>query len=320
MNFNIASKLNKRVAAAVVSVAMLCCLIGCGAAEEPVSSVPETASEVQESMTRAIDTTVFAVSAVDLPMPEKPQAMVEYTAEVYAQAEPSEIIFYVETGEQLTYTETDDPMWYEITAEGGTGYVYGEYLFAIDENGEADDDSLTAQALEEKLDFLREKLPEGKYWNHAGQELKWGEESPFIVTDTPCNHNVSGSAYCNFYNGATLSEFSYSALCQCLGFASLLSDQLFGRDAPLHTFYDPALLRVGDHIRLDEYEHSMTVTEITDEYITIAEANENYQDCKISWSRRLTFDELRALNWDCEFISRYPLCPTEGGGFAPWPD
>lgn len=240
---------------------------------------------------------------------------------IYGEPAPGKPIAQTEAGEIFVLTETSDPLWYSVSLENDvTGYLYGESLFKIDEEGNVSSKSLFLETAEEQLASLREQLPDGKYWNHMGQDLPYGEETPFSVTDTPCEHSIYGETYCNFYNGATEAFFPYDTLCQCLGFASFLSDQLFGTEAPLHIFYNYAHLRVGDHIRLGEYEHSMTVIEKTEDYITVAEVNEDYEDCLISWSRQISYYELENLHWDSEYISRYPLYMDDDGSFVPWDD
>lgn len=249
------------------------------------------------------------------------KAQTPTAAPIYGEPSPGEPVSQSEAGEIFVLTETADPLWYSVSLENGAvGYLYGESLFRIDEEGNVSSESIFLEAAKEKLASLREQLPEGKYWNHMDQELPYGEETPFSVTDTPCEHSIYGELYCNFYNGATESFFPYDTLCQCLGFASLLSDQLFGTEAPLHLFYNYARLRVGDHIRLGEYEHSMTVIEIAEDHITVAEVNEDYEDCLISWSRQIPYYELEELHWDSEYISRYPFYIDEDGAFVSWDD
>lgn len=277
-------------------------------------SLPDTAEANLETELEPDTDAVEAVAEVEINMAET-----IISVPIYAAPEVSEVIANSVPEQDFAYIETENPLWFSVTlSEGKTGYIYGEQLFRLDENGQPVAKSLAEESLDATIETLKSKLPEGKYWNHYGQDLAWGEESPFTVTDTPCYHSTYGFGYCNFYNGASIELFSYGGLRQCLGFASFLSDQLFGIDAPLHIFYDPDLLRVGDHIRLGDYEHSMTVIDMNDEYVTLGEVNQNYEDCKISWSRQMYWSEIYALNWDAEYISRYPLCPDENGGFTQW--
>ncbi|MEG1427543.1 MAG: hypothetical protein RSC76_07630 [Oscillospiraceae bacterium] len=113
----------------------------------------------------------------------------------------------------------------------------------------------------------------------------------------------NGYEYCNEYDSGTMDLFDYGDNIQCLGFASMISDFLFGKNAPFTEFYDFADLRVGDHIRLLEYEHSMIVTEIDDGTLHIAECNYDYENCQIDWERVVTEDDLS--EYACEFITRY---------------
>lgn len=261
---------------------------------------------------------------------EPPWALASLTASAPLYSAPGDVYNIRDTipaGKALRVIATEDPLWYALISDSAAavlkdedtlGYLYGEQLYRLDETGGTAAQSLFEEYAAERFARLREDFPEGKYWNHMGMDLPFGEETPFIVTDVPCDHYENGEYYCNFYNGKTEELFYSSTLCECLGFASLLSDQLFGVEPDLHVHNDYDLLRVGDHIRLEEYEHSMTVVEKTDDYIVIAEVNQNYNDCLISWTRELSRWELIDLSWDSEYISRYPLCPDGNGGYVPW--
>ena len=209
-----------------------------------------------------------------------------------------------EMSKPLWVEPTDDPMWYEYTLDSGkTAYVYAERVRRA-----FGKESLFQDYFSEKCKELQSQLPDGKYWNHMGYyEYSYGEETPWIVTDIPCDHGAYGETYCNFYNGAMKSCFYANTLCECLGFASLISDQFFGVDAPITTFGDYRLLRPGDHIRWEEWEHSLTVIYVSDYGVDVAECNKNYQDCLITWGRTLSWDEIRSYDWDATYFTRYPM-------------
>ncbi len=325
----------KRSSRLLLGAAALCLfLTACGPEQGGVSAVePSSSAESAASISTGAGREAVAQTVKSTPSPtlendessaappEEEGAEVQATVEipVYAQAGDGETAGVLEPGRTVKAASTDNPLWYAVSLpeEGLSGWLYGESLYRVAEDGSLSSKSLFQEYAEEKLAALREQLPEGKYWNHMEQDIPYGDETPGIVTDIPCEHSVYGELYCNFYNGKTAQIFEGTS-CQCLGFASFLSDQLFTLDAPLHSFYDYDRLRLGDHIRLYEYEHSMTVVEKTDEYVTVAEANENYEDCRISWSRQLTRYDLDELSWDLEYISRYPLAPAEDGTFTSW--
>lgn len=195
----------------------------------------------------------------------------------------------------------------------GDGWLYGEDLFPV-ENGRPKNVSLTEGILEQEFVQLEKKFPEGSYWNHMEQELPEGVETPFSVTEEPCVHGVYGQLYCNLYNGSLLGFFpQFDHLCQCLGYACLLSDRLFGEDAPLYLLPEGGQLRVGDHLRMLEYEHSVVVREVDGNGLRLAEVNAGYEDCLISWERTFTWEEWEILYaWDVEYvITRYPLYREE---------
>lgn len=134
------------------------------------------------------------------------------------------------------------------------------------------------------------------------------DEIAMCVTDTPCNHSVYGYGNCNIYNGLMDDFFpQYGDETQCLGYASIISDLLFGYDAPITEFYDFDELRIGDHIRMGWYEHSMIVTDIDwdTDTITVTEVNADYENCQISWGRQITRSELLGMEGDLTYYTRY---------------
>lgn len=171
----------------------------------------------------------------------------------------------------------------------------------------ADPDYYSQQAVSLRIEALREDFPEGAYWNHAGIELEEGADNSFTVTDTPCQHELYLDDDCNVYDGITLELFpDFEYLTQCLGFASLVGDIVFGENAQTEIYYDYSRLRIGDHIRVIEDMHSMIVREIHDEYVTVLEVDADLNTCEISWSREISFASLTELGDDVEYLTRYP--------------
>lgn len=159
------------------------------------------------------------------------------------------------------------------------------------------------EAAAQKLEALREAFPHGAYWNHVGLE-DWDERT---VTQTPCDHQRFGYVYCNSHQGALQALFpDDDPMIQCLGFAALLSDLVFGEEAPVTAFTDYTQLRVGDHIRLLYTEHSMTVLTVGEAGVTVVECNTDYEHCQIQWDRLLTWEELAAHAYEMECTTRYP--------------
>lgn len=170
--------------------------------------------------------------------------------------------------------------------------------------------NLAEQGVQTRLELLEDYFPNGMYWNHVGVDTSemTADEIAMCVTDTPCNHSVYGYGNCNIYNGLMDDFFpQYEDETQCLGYASLISDLLFGYDAPITEFYDFDELRIGDHIRMGWYEHSMIVTDIDwdTDTITVTEVNVDYENCQISWGRQITRSELLGMEGDLTYYTRY---------------
>jgi len=159
--------------------------------------------------------------------------------------------------------------------------------------------------VKEKLIILESCFPSGKYWNHKNMQAPG--DSFLCLSDTPCNHSLNGYVSCNQYQGTMRDLFPDFSGIQCFGYASLLSDLLFGTDAPISEHQDIDRIRVGDHIRFLYTEHSVIVTEVCRDknnmvYIYVTECNSDYETCGISWGRRITQDELTNIL----ICTRYP--------------
>lgn len=162
------------------------------------------------------------------------------------------------------------------------------------------------KTVEERLKELKEQFPPGSYWNHREIDIEDGAPTWNIVTDIPCDHSAYGDTYCNRYSGATKEFFpQYGELMQCLGFSSMLSDQIFGEDAPIRIFRGYDDLRVGDQIRLTGSCHSMVVIEKQEDFVRVAECNADYVTCEISWGRKILRSDLAAYGEEIEYITRY---------------
>ena len=169
---------------------------------------------------------------------------------------------------------------------------------------------LAEQSVQTRLELLEDYFPNGMYWNHVGVDTSemTADEIAMCVTDMPCNHSANGYENCNVYIGLIDDFFpQYGDEMQCLGYASLISDLLFGYDAPITEFYDFDELRIGDHIRRGWYEHSMIVTDIDwdTDIITVTEVNADYENCQISWGRQITRSELLGMEGDLTYYTRY---------------
>lgn len=161
------------------------------------------------------------------------------------------------------------------------------------------------ETLQTRLQELEARFPSGSYWNHCGYELSPGEESWSIVTEIPCDHEALGKEYCNSYRGATDEFFPFYDGSQCLGFSSMLSDQLFGADAPVSMHRSYERLRPGDQIRLTVENHSMLVIGKSEAGVAVAEVNADYNTCQISWGRELSRETLENYGEEIEYFTRY---------------
>ncbi len=235
--------------------------------------------------------------------PRETAAVVSETA-VWSALSDAEQIGILSVGQEVEIVDIPETFWCEIKTGALSGYAYTGNL-------QRDGGTLLAHELNEKIAAFEDEYSNGRYWNHMGYEAEG--YYPYTVTDIPCEHSDLGYDYCNYYDGATLLLFpQYASLTQCFGFASLMSDSVFGETAPISTFYDAAALHIGDQIRFTYYEHSVTVIGMDESSVTVAECNRNYDDCLIEWGRVITFDELKTDYGygGAEYITRYPAEPS----------
>ena len=149
---------------------------------------------------------------------------------------------------------------------------------------------------------LQKQYPNGAYWNHMGYDSST-QDNYKIVTNTPCNHSINGEKYCNSYTGKADDGYPYhDKSIECLGFANLLSDMVFGKDAGVRTYYDYDEIKIGDLARINNNMHTVFIIDKTDDYIVVAECNADYKTCRINWGRKIPRDKV--VGW---FISRRQL-------------
>lgn len=172
--------------------------------------------------------------------------------------------------------------------------------------------AVTEEEAQARLEALSEYFLDGLYWNHYPDANALPADTLFDLTATPCSHIQNGEVYCNVYADAPETLISEcGTLNQCMGYCALLSDLVFGTDAPIRVHRDLDQIRVGDHLRLRDYEHSMLVTAIRRgrdgalKY-SITEVNRDYETCEIDWDRTVTIRELLALGDDIRVFTRYP--------------
>ena len=189
--------------------------------------------------------------------------------------------------------------WFYFYENGvmATNTYIGEWY--VDANGYYVSGYMTDAQILGKIEYLKTKYPEGKYWNHVG--ISTTGDTSEIITNTPCYHGAFSSySTCNRYDifNADIEGYSWIKGYQCAGFAFKLSDEIFGTDADrIYYNYNFDSIRVGDTIRIGEYfgnyGHSVVVIGKSKNYITVAECNAG-NTCKINWGRKISRSELNS--------------------------
>ncbi|MGN0153988.1 MAG: N-acetylmuramoyl-L-alanine amidase family protein [Lachnospiraceae bacterium] len=140
-----------------------------------------------------------------------------------------------------------------------------------------------------RIEALKVKFPDGKYWNHVGSTQENGNG----WTETPCAcHNTGvcidalSTCTCNHYYDSV--QASHNQSTQCMGFANKLGYDVFGATT-WTTYTSPtaeqiAAIRVGDIVRFTN--HSVFVIARNGNIITVGENNYSGK-CRISWGREI---------------------------------
>jgi len=237
------------------------------------------------------------------------EIIVNRTTPLLTEPATGKIIMVIDENAILHLREIENPMWVLAETENGeTGYVFTADISYLSNKGVSKEMTVRDEEISKKIAELEELLPAEKYWNRMGEVIYQGVETPLSVTDLPCNHAENGTLSCNFYNCNETTLFpDFDEIRQCLAFVGYLSDNLFGEETLPYYLEDFNDLRIGDHIRLINLTHSMMIVSKTNDTITVAEVNENYSDCMISWERKLTKEDLASYGYGgVQYISRYP--------------
>lgn len=183
--------------------------------------------------------------------------------------------------------------------------------------------SQAASGVEQRLNALRDRFPQGWYWNHKvtaysnnGDQLmaNWDESFSDSVTQTPCaTHNGTASVGqydCNFFDGGI----------QCFGFAGKIFYEVFGqRKSQLTRRTDKNNVMRGDYIRINNDTHSAVVLSRSGNTISVVECNLDQSgasyNCYIRWDKTYSVDSItyfmHATNYDAiDYIHEHSYSST----------
>ncbi len=146
-------------------------------------------------------------------------------------------------------------------------------------------DGIIAKAATLTLNELKNKYPEGKYWNHVGSS----NNNPNGWTNSPCpSHSSTSTCNAFVYNG---SEIGW----QCFGFALQLGYDAYGSNPKSWgRAYDLDNIKPGDIINYNGEGHTVFVIDVSGDTVTFAECNYGSR-CIISWKRCLKKSQFNNL-------------------------
>lgn len=159
----------------------------------------------------------------------------------------------------------------------------------------------SAQAAGMTFQELREKFPDGKYWNHLAD----APNNPDGWTDTPCNHSGGGKAECNMFT-----DHSTRGM-QCAGYAMKLTYEIYGSSfLSWERDQDLSAVKPGDSIRLRSTYggHSIVVLGTEGDYLVYTDCNTG-NTCKIGWDRKMALSTVKSR---LDYIAHAPYAALSG--------
>lgn len=151
-------------------------------------------------------------------------------------------------------------------------------------------DSVESHIPASTLQYLKDKFPNGKYWNHPDGALN----NPDGYSSKPCTHHESG--ICGSYYGSCGCNMFDSAI-QCHGFALKLAYECYGYSArnwrEVKTIDE---IKAGCVVRIitnNNNPHTIFITDVSGDTITYADCNIDHQ-CGIRWGVRISRSDLKS--------------------------
>ncbi len=271
--------------------------------EQPVKNNEDVQQEEEEQSYIDVDETVYAINNVNI------------RALPNSSSEKLGVLF---AGNSIKRVAIGSLGWDKVVYNENVAYISHNYLSkeqvkVVEKNVEQKVNYVTASKqnasaypdgwidkFNETIIELQKQFLNGAYWNHMGYDSATNDNYK-IVTNIPCNHSVNGERYCNSYTGKADDGYPYhDKSIECLGFANMLSDMVFGKDADVRIYYDYDEIKIGDLARINNNMHTVFIIDKTDDYIVVAECNADYRTCRINWGRKISRDKV--IGW---FISRW---------------
>ena len=153
-----------------------------------------------------------------------------------------------------------------------------------------------SSAMQRKINYLKNKLPNGKYWNHGVKGVTT------VYLDNGRTTTISSSR-CNSWSHKGENFREPGATCnysgngyQCHGFAMILAEYTWGgMPKESSKTYDKSVvdrLEPGDVVRYLNDQHTIFVLKVEKETVYFAECN-NGGTCRINWNGKISVNSLK---------------------------
>ena len=185
--------------------------------------------------------------------------------------------FWLENENSLSYM-IDDSNIYSVNLENNKIEIKPNSVSDLGEIIPINNADNSGIMLLSSVSSLKNKFPNGKYWNHPN-----GSNNPDGYSSTRCTHHGN----CGYYpNNCSCNSFSNAI--QCHGFGVKLTYDYYGTSLrDWSRVYNLNSLKAGDAIRYKNDGHTIWVTGVSGDTITYADCNSD-GGCKIRWDATIS--------------------------------
>jgi len=154
-----------------------------------------------------------------------------------------------------------------------------------------------SSSMQKKFDYLKSKLPQGKFWNHnvnGTKTVKLNNGAVTTISSTRCDRwSHQGENYSSSYATCNYANHGY----QCHGFAMLMATYVWGQEPSWWTSRVTKksavyTLKPGDVVRYLNDRHTIFVLKVVKNTVYFADCNWG-QTCRIRWNGKISAANLK---------------------------
>ena len=212
--------------------------------------------------------------------------------------------FWLEDANTLSYM-LDESLIYQLNISSGS-------ITAIQNNASSIGNPIvkTSDTRGASLTSLRDKFPNGKYWNHKGMSGNNADGYTGSACSCHWREKDSDGVWHTYHTNTNCSCNSFSGI-QCFGYANKIGYDCYG-SVPSNSWtklYNLNSLKAGDVIRYHSNGHSIFVTSVSGDMISFTDCNWTTSNwCVIRWDGSISKSSI--LNDGFSYVLSAPSTPA----------